>query len=362
MRSAHIEGTLGELVDGSLQWLKNELGVVQVARNGHLFDEADVPLEALRETRANVLTHRSLSPAMENTSVSIHVTAATVSVFSPGGLALGVDPQRLGLVTMPTPRNYALVRLCGQLTTPTGARIVESQASGISRSDRICRDAETAPLVLVVKPAEFTAVALRGRLDYAGAAAIRADLAADPVALRILAFMRRLEEVRGQDPSSVLHGVVLDASLSARLLDLGLPERAIPVLSRLTDLGVLRARWPSSQGLRGNWRMASPRMHLQQPPQRALLHQPHLLPQRCQQSRIVAVRQSPIYSSAIYGAPGQTLRPRDVQIGLAERAVKTTIRAALDAGLLEPTTAVAHDPGRGYRLTELGRRQLRPSE
>ena len=120
MRSAHIEGTLGELVDGSLQWLKNELGVVQVARNGHLFDEADVPLEALREIIANALTHRSLSPAMENTSVSIHVTAATVSVFSPGGLALGVDPQRLGLVTMPTPRNYALVRLCGQLTTPTG--------------------------------------------------------------------------------------------------------------------------------------------------------------------------------------------------------------------------------------------------
>jgi hypothetical protein len=61
LRGDHVEGAIGELVDGTL--LQRELGAVQVVRDGHVLDETDVPLEVLREAVSNALTHRSLSPA-----------------------------------------------------------------------------------------------------------------------------------------------------------------------------------------------------------------------------------------------------------------------------------------------------------
>ena len=64
----HVEGTIGELIDGVMEWLERELGVVQVSKRGTMVDELDFPAEALREAISNALIHRSLGPISESTT------------------------------------------------------------------------------------------------------------------------------------------------------------------------------------------------------------------------------------------------------------------------------------------------------
>ena len=104
-RGVHIEGTIGELLDGVMEWLERELGLVQVSRRGTMFDELDFPSEALREAVSNALIHRSLSPTSESTTISVRVSPSTVEITSPGGVHPGVDPNQLGLSPLSTPRN-----------------------------------------------------------------------------------------------------------------------------------------------------------------------------------------------------------------------------------------------------------------
>ena len=349
-RGAHVEGTVGELLDGVLGWLDKEMGTVQVARDGNLFDELDFPREALREALSNALMHRSLSQATEATSISVRLTDDTVAVISPGGLHPGLDPRQLGLTPLSTPRNYTLVRLCGRVTTPAGARLVEAQASGIARSDRLCRQANTAPLLLVVRPAQFTAFALRGRLDDKAVAARRPRLAKLPNALRIVSFLSRLQEVRDQDPSSLLHEVSLDAVLTARLLAPSLPEHVTAMLDELVEAKVLVSR-PRFD--RVTWELAAPAELAQKrrPVRKAAPEPAARISSRRRESVAALLR-------AVAASPTGELRPRDASIGLADRALRATFSAAERAGLIEATTASVHSPNRAYRLTDLGRRQL----
>ena len=110
--------------------LRRDLDPVQVERDGHVFDDFDVPLVAAREIVGNALLHRSLSEAQESASVAIEVSDEAVMVTSPGGVHVTADPALLGLDTISGVRNFTLVHVCEQLQTPSGARIVENQASG----------------------------------------------------------------------------------------------------------------------------------------------------------------------------------------------------------------------------------------
>ncbi len=337
-RGTHIEGTIGEILDGVLDWLDDQMGLVQVSRQGHLVDELDYPRAALREAISNALMHRSLSPSAESTSIAVRVTDAAVTITNPGGLHPGVDPRRLGLSPLSTPRNYALVHLCGQLTSPQGALLVEAQASGIARADRLCRDAGVAPLVFAVHPAMFTAVALRGRLDLDQTANDWLTIGNDPDALRIVAFLDRLERLRAEDPSSVAYEVILDAATAARLLTPIVPEQTISLLEKLATSRVLRL---APQFERLAWALAE--------------RSEQIAPGRPNTARTEAIA---ALLKAIADAPDGQLRPRDARLDVADRAMRNAFKRATEAGLIEATTDGLHDPNRAYRLTENGRRQL----
>jgi ATP-dependent DNA helicase RecG len=337
-RGKHIEGTIGEILDGVLDWLDEQMGLVQVSRQGRLVDELDYPRAALREAISNALMHRSLSPSAESTSIAVRVTDAAVTITNPGGLHPGVDPRRLGLSPLSTPRNYALVHLCGQLTSPQGALLVEAQASGIARADRLCRDAGVAPLVFAVQPAMFSAIAIRGRLDLSRTANDWPSIGADADALRVVAFLDRLERLRSEDLSSVAYEVILDATTAARLLIPVLPEQTISLLEKLAAAHVLRL---APQFERLAWALADrtePSAHKQ--------------PSVARTDAVAALLK------AIAATDDGQLRPRDAQLGVADRAMRNAFKRAVDVGLIAATTDGLHDPNRAYRLTENGHRQL----
>jgi predicted HTH transcriptional regulator len=345
-RGVHIEGTIGELLDGVMEWLERELGVVQVSRRGMMADELDFPAEALREALSNALIHRSLSPTADSTTIAVRVTAATVEITSPGGVHPGVDPNQLGLSALSTPRNYALVRMCGQMTSPRGIRLVESQASGIARADRACRKAGTAPLLFAVGPARFSAIALRGRLDVSEVANRWPGLGTDTDQHRLVAFLERREAVQEQDVSTVFFNTPLDTVLAARLLTPCVTEHVVPILDALVGARILR-EVPRYD--RVTWALAEG--HGDQLGVKASPVEPAAPAER----RVNKVR---VLLQSLAADPFGELQPRDVDLGISARGVRDVFQRAIKAGLIESTTDSLHDPTRAYRLTDLGRRQL----
>ena len=141
---------------------------------------------------------------------------------------------------MSTPRNYVLVRMCGQMTSPRGIRLVEAQASGIARADRACRKAGTAPLLFSVGPARFSAIALRGQLNIGEVADRWPTTGADTDKHRLVAFLERHAAVQQQGFSTVFFNTPLDTVLAARLLTPSVVEHVIPILDSMVGTRVLR--------------------------------------------------------------------------------------------------------------------------
>ena len=342
-RGVHVEGTIGELIDGVMEWLERELGVIQVSKRWTMVDELDFPAEALREAISNALIHRSLGPISESTTIGVRVTPATVEITSPGGVHPGVDPQQLGLSSLSTPRNYALVRMCGLMTSPRGIRLVEAQASGIARADRACRKAGTAPLLFAVGPARFSAIALRGQLNIDEVANRWPGIEADTDQHRLVAFLERRSTVQEQDVSTVFFNTPLDTVLAARLLTPRVIEHVIPILDSLVGMRVLR-EIPRYD--RVSWALAE--RGDEQP--RATMGRPTTPARRTDNVRAL------LESFAV--DPLGELQPRDVVLGLSVRGTRDVFQRARKAGLIESTTDGLHDPTRAYKLTNLGRRQL----
>lgn len=342
-----IEGDMGELLDGVLAWLTENLTVTQVTTNGGLHDHLEFPKEALREAIGNALMHRSLTQAMEMSQISVGVTSESITITNPGGLHPSLSRRSLGISPSPTPRNFTLIKICEKLTTPAGARIVESQSSGISRSDRACREAGVSPFLFDVRPAQVMVIAIRGRLDIEAIITEWPDLAEEPA--RIVAFTKRLYELRDRDPSSVLHRIQLDSNLAARLLAPMLPEHAIRTLNELVESGILREKQRANRIF---WDIASEsdaggdqgQIPQTEPADRRI---PGVSKRR--QGTVLMIL------TQLAAAPSNVLKPSEMKLGVTGRSVSNIVSDALAAEVIEATTAEPHDPNRSYRLTDFGR-------
>jgi len=149
-----------------------------------------------------------------------------------------------GLSPLSSVRNLALVRICELLRTPSGARIVENQASGISTADAACREAGTLPPLFVDQPTALQVFLLRGALDAVAArfALGETPLREDADAIRVVAVALRLQKAREEAAGSPLARVAFDARFVARLLSPCSLADAAAVLRRLEDAGVLHRR------------------------------------------------------------------------------------------------------------------------
>ncbi len=350
MKAKHLEGTVGQLADDSLHWLTQELGSVQVvSESGQVFDSLEVPAEVLREMISNALVHRSFSDAMLSSQIVIELNDDAVAVTSPGGLAPGVSLAELGRTPASAPRNYALVRVCEALTSPAGARLVESQASGIPAMDQACERSGLPPVLFAVDQAtRFVAIASRGALDLA---AVRerwpslANLDDEPV--RLLAVAERLQSLRERDAASVTSRIALDLTLAVRTIGYGNLEKAAVLLDQLRQVGALRPE------LRPHGTVWLPRQAARQgDPRPAPSSEPAPVP------GVSRRRWAGAWRLLEEVAAAGELRPAEADIGVELRARKNYFAAALEAGLIEPTTDVAHDPTRAYRITAAGQAVL----
>lgn len=337
---AQIEGTVGEILDGTLAAIRNDLKIYQVEEGGNLVDEADVPLEALREIVSNALIHRSLTPSAEAHPVIVEVSTQAVRVISPGGLHSAVDPDRIGLRAFPSVRNLTLVRICEKLRSPSGHRIVESQGSGIIAADRAAYRRGTAPPLFADHPDYLEVLLLRGRLPAARATDLlrEAGLEPQPRSVRLIGWALRYDEVHGGlDPLQRRAGL-LDAHLAARLCTPLPIEDASAELAILEGAGLLQR---TGRVPRSTWairREAAPA---------------HREPQRIAEEAKLRVQD---VLAAIVAAGGEASRDQiGDHLGLrSTRSAMAWINRAADAGLVVPTTESPFDRRRKYRLSARG--------
>lgn len=349
----HIEGTIGELMDDALDWLEKTLDRTQVERNGRLYDDLDVPIEALREVISNALVHRSFTVESETRPVLIEVSDDTVVVTSPGGLYMGTDARLLGLEFSNGLRNNTLVRICELLHTPTGARIVEHQNVGIKSADEACHVAGTLPPLFVDLPASFQVIMPRRSLDTRGAVArlTAQSIEATPERVRVLASIARIGELRAIATVSGIGRLGFDARLCARVLAPASLEDAAGVLRELERAGLIVR---SHLGGTPSWTLAPT------PAAAAPSDDPNpkgrtTKPKPAKQPKIDRVGE---VLEMIDNATGQELSAKQIGMNLGLTSPNSRARwinRALEHELIEHTKANGFDPTNTYRLTRKGR-------
>jgi ATP-dependent DNA helicase RecG len=357
-KATHHEGRVGRLLDDILDELHGDLPVFQVQRDGGLVDESDVPRQALREVVANALLHRSLSDAMESSTVSVEVETEAVVVASPGGLHPAAEPSQLGLAPLSNVRNHSLVRICEWLRTPSNQRIVENQASGIRIADEESRRAGTMPPIFVDRPASFQVYLMRGSLprEPADSRLANTRFAGDPDAARVITAALRLREGLADSPGSPLARQPLDAHFAARLLAPCALADAAALLRGLEDTGALHRR----RTRRDTAWILPPDLD-PAPATREGSPQTEPTPGTSKrQQRSELTRRQAVDTVVLALAGSETGELSSGEIGRLASWGSTATRskwigAAIDAGFVEATSDNVYDRTRKFRLTGKGR-------
>lgn len=161
----HFEGPITDLLDDCVAWVRQNLTTRQVyGQDGHMRDEPEIPLAAVREAVANALVHRDLGPETLGTgrSIDIRVTDKALVIASPGGLR-GVT---LSEIESLSPRraavNQRLYQLATYLRLPDGSRVIEGEGGGVVTMLRQAVDADLKRPTLTDNGVRFTATFWRG--------------------------------------------------------------------------------------------------------------------------------------------------------------------------------------------------------
>ena len=359
--SRNIDGTVGELLDGTLDALGQDLGVVQVVRRGQVYDELDIPRETLREVLSNALVHRGFASSQRDTSVLVEVGNSSVVITSPGGLHVDADWEKLGMTHMSGVRNVSLVRIAEELRSPSGARIVEHQTSGIAAADEACHGAGCMPILFVDKPNAFQAIMLRGTLGLGPGrhVLVEKQVEATPARLRLVSVLLRLMQLREEVDESGLTGVSFGTYLAARSLAPCALVDAAAELRGLEDAGVLHrlssrnsSSWRLCNELAGTAGTDRGAGVAPEPGER----KPIKKDGRSKESRV------PELLAAIAASPGGELSPRAIAEALNVASTKSRSRWISEAeskGFIVRTTENPLSPTSTFRLTDAGQQSLR---
>ena len=111
-----IEGTLPDMLEQSLSFCRRNMKVKTVIdpQTAERRDQAEYPLEAVREAVLNALIHRDYSIYTEGTPIQISFFADRLEIHSPGGLYGRMTVEDLGY-TRPDLRNPALATMAESL-------------------------------------------------------------------------------------------------------------------------------------------------------------------------------------------------------------------------------------------------------
>lgn len=121
-----IEGSIGDMIDGALQFVKNNMRVSTIINpeTGKRNDKFDYPITAVREVILNALVHRDYSIHTEGMPIQITMYNDRLEVKNPGGLYGRLTIDQLGKV-QPDTRNPVLA------TAMETLNLTENRYSGI---------------------------------------------------------------------------------------------------------------------------------------------------------------------------------------------------------------------------------------
>lgn len=140
-----FDGPIPTMLDEALRWVARNTGTrVRFGPSGHGRDEPEFPTEAVRELLSNTLIHRDLGPYALTEAVTLTLDDQRLILSNPGGL-WGLTVDRLGQLGVSSARNGQLLRICQNVRTREGNRVVEALATGIPTVLAALRAAGLAP-------------------------------------------------------------------------------------------------------------------------------------------------------------------------------------------------------------------------
>ncbi len=121
-----IEGGIGEMLDGAMQFVKNNMRTSTIIdpTTGKRSDKTDYPITAVREIILNALVHRDYSMHTEGMPIQLTIFSNRLEIKNPGGLYGRLRIDQLGK-TQPDTRNPVLA------TAMETLNLTENRYSGI---------------------------------------------------------------------------------------------------------------------------------------------------------------------------------------------------------------------------------------
>jgi ATP-dependent DNA helicase RecG len=186
--SATFTGPIGAMLEDAVGWVhKNSRVQVRVdTSTGHVRDQADPPVVAVRELISNALVHRDLAEWATSRSIELRMSPLEFRLTNPGGL-FGIAVDRLGIHPLTSARNRLLIDVCKFVRTADG-KVVEALATGIPSVFESLGEAGMPPPEFFDQGLSFTAIVRRTSAPATAAAAATHKLptAAEQAALAIL--------------------------------------------------------------------------------------------------------------------------------------------------------------------------------
>lgn len=147
-----IEGNIEDMIDGALQFVKNNMKVRTIIdpETGKRSDKFDYPITAVREVVLNALVHRDYSIHTEGMPIQITMYSNRMEVKNPGGLYGRLTIDQLGKV-QPDTRNPVLATAMETLS------LTENRYSGIPTIRTEMKNADLPAPVFVDSRGTFTA-------------------------------------------------------------------------------------------------------------------------------------------------------------------------------------------------------------
>ena len=151
--SRRIEGTLPEMLDGSLAFVRTNMRTATTIdpKTGVRRDTAQYPMDAVREAVLNALVHRDYSIHTEGMPIQLTMYADRLEISNPGGLYGRLTVDQLGQV-QPDTRNPVMVTAMEVLEQ------TENRYSGIPRIRHAMRELSLPEPVFSDRRGTFTVI------------------------------------------------------------------------------------------------------------------------------------------------------------------------------------------------------------